>query len=201
MKIVARPAPSAAICLLLWLVWALTNRGWIGAIPGLRTWAGYFLSELLLSFLLIAAWLILLMRNLWVWRRRPRRAQVHANLLCLGLAALLAFALPSRAATMFYLWHDDFQNIAHSHAPTDSGSHDLFRNHWKYGTVHTHTAPDGGTTVHFDYGVGVAGLLYNPHDQPVESEWTVFCDRSHDEGGFIRRLEPNWFLCYHRMYY
>lgn len=193
---ITRPSRIVAVFLLLWLTSTLTNRGWIGNIPGLRTLAGNLLIEFPLFLLLIIVWLVLLVRNLLAWRHKPLRAQVHANLLCLALAALLAFALPSKAVTMFYLWHDDFQRIAHNQAYPGMP----FKEHWKYGTVKTNLALNGGVTVQFDYGVGVAGLLYNPHDEPIKHEIMVFCDPDHDEGGFIRRLETNWFLCY-RMYY
>lgn len=195
---IARPSRSVVICLLLWLAWTLTNRGWIGDIP-LRLNAGRWLSDALLFLLLLFAGLILAVRNLWAWRHRPRRAQVHANLLCLALAAVAAFELPSKAVTMFYFWHDDFQRIA-----TSPGAPP--KDHWKYGSVNKqgivdeHFMPDGGTAAHFDYGVGVAGLLYNPHDEPVLTEFNVICDQRHVAGGFIRRLEPNWFLCYRMDY-
>ncbi|MCL1961594.1 MAG: hypothetical protein FWG56_07460 [Desulfovibrionaceae bacterium] len=196
---IERPSQSAVICLLLWLAWTMTNRGWIGDIPVLRTWAGNPLSETSLFLLLFFVWLILAVHNLLAWRHRSQRAQVHANLLCLALTALLAFALPSKAVTMFYLWHDDFQRIA-----TSPGV--LPQDHWKYGTVDKYGtidanfAPDGGFAVHFDYGIGVAGLIYNPHDEPELHEVMVLCDPSRIEGGFIRRLEPNWFLCYRMDY-
>jgi hypothetical protein len=193
---IARPAPSAAICLLLWLVWALNERGWVSINTEVRLWVGQGISGLLLLFLLFIVWLILLVRNLWAWRRPPR-ARVHANLLCLGLAALVAFELPSKAVTMFYLWHDDFQSLTHTPGALFENH---FRNHWKYGTVSTGDPPGGGVAVHFDYGYNVPGLLYNSHDQPELSETTVICDPEYRDGGFIRRLEPNWFLCYNMVY-
>jgi hypothetical protein len=184
------------LCLAAWLLWALTNRCWIGEIPGLRTLAHHAVLDLLVLALLALAWVVLMMARLLALRHPATRSRARTQVLVLALAAVLVLALPSRALTMFRVWHADFVQAAR----TAPGATDRLSGHWKFGTVTVLDLREGGQSVRFDYGTGVAGLLFNPHDEPVHGETSVYCDPSRSDGGFIRRLEPRWFLCY-RMHY
>ncbi len=128
------------LCLAAWLLWALTNGGWIGEIPALRTLAHHAVLDLLVLALLALAWVVLMMTNLLALRHPATRSRARTQVLVLALAAVLALALPSRALTMFRVWHADFVQLAR----TAPGRTDRLSGHWKFGTVTVQDSQKGG---------------------------------------------------------
>lgn len=208
-----RPLPLAGwlnVCGGIYVFAALANQGWIPYMPGIVV-GGYgfwpLCAGVAFYLCLLGVSAILLYkaaRQLALRSRTADKRKLVASLVFMGVGIASLFA-PSRAELSFWVWHDDFKAIAQS---GKAGNVITQERPWRFGrTITTSDTPVSWSSgpleqrsepqhvLVFDYGHAVASLVFNSTDQAISHEGSGLCMTNTSEGGFIKRLEKNWFLC------
>lgn len=209
------------LCGGVYIFTALANQGWIPYIKGIVV-GGYGFEaaciQFVYYFVLFGVSAILLSKAIHQLAKHHKEASIRklaASVVFMGIGIASLFA-PSRAELSFWVWHDDFKAIVQS-SMTGNPIYlpailpITHERPWRFGETVTISdtasswsfrpgnppkqTSDPEHVLVFDYGYAVASLVFNSTDQAISHEFSGLCMTDTSEGGFIKRLEKNWFLC------
>ncbi len=207
------------IGLSVWVVAILCNQGWLPILPIVPFSGGYsdpypYLGMLLTLVLYIIALRLIYIFFKFIFLSLIKKTFCKQNLLeIIIVIAVVAglWVLPSRAEVSFWLYRESLQAHVNSTraAIKEMKTKNISDYFERVEFINARLKQDNqviaaktnaeiniefrNEAILYDFGYAVPSLIYNAAGQQSFQEGRALCQE--EEGGFIKKLAPHWFLC------